>query len=193
MKKLILGVIATVFFASHVNAQTAREKFLEGKKSHKEVVDAYNNLSDAQQKELWLEKFNQLAELDLPNKHSELIKKLRDDFADGVDAEKEDFFITASELARITPAKDFGYMFETLEDYKYEGKFIDTKLLSDEFVNDVKNLNAFINLKDSIAARGNCSCRWCLGMGTTGTNCKPTEHGCGFLWMQSCNQCVLCL
>lgn len=192
MKKLIFGLIATVVFGFVGNAQDLRAKFLEGKKSHQEVVDAYNKLSDSEQKELWQEKFNQLLTLKLPKEHLDLIKKLSDDFIDGVDADSsEDFFVIASELARITPAKDFGYMFETLNDYAYKGKFIDSKKLSEEFINDVKNLNPFVNL--NVSAKGKCSCRWCLGMGTTGNNCTVTEHGCGFLWLQSCNQCLLCL
>ena len=194
MKKLFFGLVATVLFVSNANAQNKRTEFLQGKKNHKEVVAAYNVLTDAEQKALWLEKFDQLTSLDLPKEHKELKKKLRDDFADGVDNDpKEDFFRTAADLAKITPAKDFGYMFETLTDYKYEGKFLDTKKLSKEFVEDVAGLNPFVNLPTTVANRGNCSCRWCLGMGTTGTNCKPTEHGCGFLWLQSCNQCILYL
>lgn len=193
MKKLIFGIATTLVLVSNVTAQNARERFLTGKKNHKEVVDAYNKLSDAEQKELWLEKFNQLISLNLPSEHKSLIKELRDDFADGVDTEKEDFFKTAAKLASITPAKDFGFMFETLLDYKYENKFVDNKSLPESFINDLNSLNAYANLSAGTLARGNCSCRWCLGMGTTGTYCKPTDSGCGFLWLQSCNQCILCL
>jgi uncharacterized protein YeeX (DUF496 family) len=193
MKKLFFGLIATVLLMSNVNAQNVRAKFLEGKKSQKEVVDSYNKLSDQQQKELWLDKFSQLSKLNLPKEHLALINKLYENFKDGVDNNpEEDFFITASELAKITPAKDFGYMFERLEDYNYNNKFIDSKKLSDSYIIDLKNLNPFNNIND-ISARGNCSCRWCIGMGTTGTKCIVTEHGCGFLWLQSCNQCVFCL
>jgi len=93
----------------------------------------------------------------------------------------------------VTPAKDFGFMFETLLDYKYENRFVDNKSLPESFINDLNSLNAYANLSAGTLARGNCSCRWCLGMGTTGTYCKPTDSGCGFLWLQSCNQCILCL
>ena len=193
MKNVFFCIITFVTLSISANAQTLREKFLEGKKNHQEVVDAYNKLSDAEQKGLWQEKFDQLLTLKLPKEHLDLIKKLSDDFSDGVDSDSsEDFFVTASKLAQITPVKDFGYMFETLNDYVYDSKFIDSKKLSDEFINDVKNLNPFVNLND-VSAKGKCSCRWCLGMGTTGNNCTITEHGCGFLWLQSCNQCLLCL
>ncbi|PDS25374.1 bacteriocin fulvocin C-related protein [Flavobacterium branchiophilum] len=97
-------------------------------------------------------------------------------------------------LAKITPKRDFGLMFETLEDYKYNGRFIDTKEVPESIIKDLSNLNLFIDAGTSVVARGNCSCRWCIGFeGHTGTNCNPSTSGCGFLWMQSCNQCILCL
>ena len=193
MKKLVFGLIVTILLSTASYGQNLRATFLEGKKSHKEIVDAYNKLSDTDQGLLWLEKFNQLLSVNLPKEHHDLIKKLRDDFKDGIDTEQSvTFFGIAAELAKITPAKDFGHMFESLYDYEYNGKFIDTKNLSQEFIDDVKNLTPYPNL--STEAKGNCSCRWCLGhQGHTGKNCKITDSGCGFLWLQSCNQCVFCL
>jgi hypothetical protein len=79
----------------------------------------------------------------------------------------------------------FGSMFETLADYKYVDHFSDQTAVPATVVNDILSLNLF---------KSGCSCRWCLGhSGNTGTNCTPTASGCGFLWMQECNQCILCL
>ncbi|POS00558.1 hypothetical protein Q361_1613 [Flavobacterium croceum DSM 17960] len=194
MKKLIFGLIAIVMFSILGNAQNLRTEFLKGK-THKEAVVAYNKLSEGEQKKLWLEKIEQLLSLSLPNEHKNYISKIKNSIEQGVNRDQsKEFLQNIVNLAKITPMKDFGMMFETLEDYKFYGKFIDTKAVPETIIIDLANLNLFTDASTSSVARGDCSCRWCLFHdGQTGTNCNRTSYGCGFLWMQSCNQCVLCL
>lgn len=77
-------------------------------------------------------------------------------------------------------------MVETLRDYKYGGKFEDTRKVSETIIEGIKDFDMFSNRE--------CSCRWCL-FGTTATskNCKPTKSGCGIFWLQECDKCILCL
>lgn len=187
MKKLLFSLIAIVMFSFVGEAQTLRAEFLHGKSTQAEIVEAFNKLSEKDQRDLWLEKFDQLLSLNLPAEHKELIQKLRDGVDKGVDkSQASEYLANAASLAKITPKKDFGLMFELLQDYEYTGSFIDTKELPSSYITDLENTDMF--------ARANCSCRWCLGYGgSTGSNCTSTSSGCGFLWMQSCNQCIVCL
>ena len=186
MKKLLFGLIVTLMICLSGNAQNLRADFIKGKKTNKEVIEAFSKLSEEEQKQLWLEKVDQLLTLKLPSEHHELIKEIRDRMDKGVDQESASAFLkNASNLAKITPLKDFGEMFEMLEDYHYDGKFSDTKSVPDSIVKGIAELDLF--------ERGACSCRWCLFSTTsTGTNCSPTRSGCGFFFMQECNQCILC-
>jgi hypothetical protein len=185
MKKVLFGLIATVMLGFVGNAQSLRADFLKGK-THRQAVEAFNQLTESDQKKLWIEKIDQILSQNLPIEHKKLVTEIRTGVDKGVDKNSAQAFLgSAANLARITPAKDFGNMFETLADFKYDGKFVNTKKMPESIILDIQNLDLF--------ARGNCSCRWCLGQGSTGSNCKATLDGCGFLWLQACNQCVLCL
>lgn len=109
MKKLVFGLIITILLSTASYGQNLRATFLEGKKSHKEIVDAYNKLSDTDQGLLWLEKFNQLLSVNLPKEHHDLIKKLRDDFKDGIDTEQSvTFFGIAANWRKLHLRKILG-------------------------------------------------------------------------------------
>jgi len=185
MKKLLFSFIAIFVLCFSTNAQHLRADFLKGK-THKQVVESFSQLSESGQKELWLEKMDQLLSLKLPSQHHDLVKKIREGMDKGVDTESAPAFLkSASQLAKITPRQDFGEMFEMLEDYQYSGKFSGTENMPDSLVEGLADMDLF--------NRGACSCRWCLfGTTSTGTNCAPTKSGCGFLWIQECNQCILC-
>ena len=149
-------------------------------------MDAFSKLSEGEQKELWLEKMDQLLSQKLPGTHVKLIKTIREGVGKGIDkTTAQNFLKSASDLAKITPRQDFGKMFERLEDYQYSGKFSGAENMPDSLVEGIASMDLF--------NKGACSCRWCLfGTTSTSTNCKETKSGCGFFWMQECNQCVLC-
>lgn len=55
--------------------------------------------------------------------------------------------------------------------------------------NSFSNKSEFIGGNELTARRTTCNCRWtCWLLGETNRNCTPTSHGCGFLWIQGCNQ-----
>lgn len=82
-------------------------------------------------------------------------------------------------------------MVESLNDYNYNGKFSDTRIVPEKIIKGIEDFDLFVDVANK---RANCSCRWCLfGTSQTGTNCTITHSGCGFFWAQECNQCILCL
>lgn len=191
MKKLIFSLLACVAFAFQGNAQDLRYKFLEGK-SRDEVISQFNQLSVDQKNDLWLEKINQILSQDIPSTHKELIGSLKEELKKIPYSSKSDKFVeVAVGLAEITPLEDFILMFESLKDYKFAGKFNSETKVPAELLKDIKSINNPIS--NTTTADRPCSCRWCIGMGTTSGNCTPSDGGCGFLWMQDCTRCVLCL
>jgi hypothetical protein len=193
MKKILLGLIATIFISFSANSQNLRRDFLQGK-TKTQMVDAYNKLSQNDQRNLWLEKMDQLLSLPLPAEHLKLISLIRSGLEKGVTTEQSTSFLeSAAKVAKITPVADYGAMFESLSDYKFNGKFSDTKQVSETHINYILNIDLFSDASSSARAKPKCSCRWCLGYSDNpSTDCTATSHGCGFLWLQSCNQCVVC-
>lgn len=186
MKNLLFGIITTVMFSFVGNSQTFRENFLKGMTSD-QVIEAFSKLSESDQKKLWLEKIDQLISLKLPNEHHNLIKEIRETIDKGIDEKSSSYFLNSvAKLAQITPLKDFGNMVETLGDYKYDGKFDDTRKVPETIIKGIESFDMF--------SKGSCSCRWCLfGTTTTSKNCNPTKSGCGIFWLQECDKCILCL
>lgn len=192
MKKLLFGFIATVMLSFTVNAQNLRADFLRGK-TYDQVVLDFNKLSKNEKNALWLEKLNQLLTQNLPQEHKVLINKIKTIMIQTpYSPNATEFVNTAVSLAQITPLEDLSPMFESLYDYNYSGTFNGTTVVSDQIINDIRNINDNTQTSGGRTA-GPCSCRWCIGHeGHTSTDCKPTEHGCGWFGMQSCNQCVFC-
>lgn len=185
MKKLVFGLIATVMFGFSGNAQGLRAEFLNGK-SHKEAVAAYNKLSEESQIDLWIEKTDQLLSLKLPQTHLDLLKNIKE----GFETRNSKILIGSSaKLASITPLADFSSMFEKLEDYEYKGSFTDTKKIPAFLIEDITKANIF-SPENSESKRA-CTCHWCGG-GSSGSNCTPTASGCGWLWNQPCDHCMIC-
>ncbi len=189
MKKLVFGLIATVVLGFAGNAQSLRAKFLEGK-TYDQVLADFNKLDDTEKTALWVEKMDQLLNVDLPKENKVVISEIRDMLLkNGFTSKVEGFVDIAIKLAKLTPLEDFVKMIESLDDYKYENKFIGSTDVPENIINDIMNIN---NTQINISvARVPCSCRWCIGFGDhTYTDCTHSEYGCGFLWFQSCTKGV---
>lgn len=187
MKKLVLALVATVIFGFVGNAQNLRADFLKGK-THKQSVEAYYKLSDESQINLWIEKTDQLLKSNLPTNHLELISNIKK----GLESKNSKLFKeSAISLAKITPLKDFGLMFERFEDYNYTGKFQDIKPVPQNIIESISENNVF-EVGNSETGKA-CTCSWCAGSDNNGGKlCQPTKEGCGFMWLYSCTQCMIC-
>lgn len=90
MKKVFL--IVTIILVNFVgNSQNLRANFMKGK-THDQAVKAFNELSGNDQKELWLEKMDQMLSLKLPNEHHNLIKEIKEGISSGVDKSNSQSF-----------------------------------------------------------------------------------------------------
>ncbi len=189
MKKIVLAVIAIVAFSFVGNAQSLRADFLKGK-TQDEVVSSYGKLSLKEQDNLWLEKINQLLSQKMPNEQLTLIKTWQKSI---INHDYNGLKSVAINLAKITPEYDFLKMVESLSDYNYTGKFIGTTNVSVNIIKDLENMPTS-STTPTIDPNGRaaCTCHWCGGLGTPGTNCKPTGSGCGFMWLYACDHCMAC-
>lgn len=189
MKKVFLGLIATVMFSVAGNAQNLREKFLEGK-SEKEIVKAFQNLKPEEKNALWNEKMEQLLSQDIPKEHKMLINEIKEFFQKNTDSENGKIFIGLSlKLAEITPMEDLHDMFATLKDYHFKGEFQGKTKATKELISEIESLQ---DISDNEEGKAACVCRWCIGGGSVSTDCRVTSDGCGWFGMQSCTHCSIC-
>lgn len=188
MKKLVLGLIATVMLSFGGNAQNLREKFLAGK-TQTQIVSDFNKLSTSQKNDLWIEKMEQLLTQELPSEHIALIRGIKDLMIENKRSNIKEFVEPTLRLASITPEDDFVKMIESLYDYKYTGKFLGKDKTSDSILQDISKLGSQEPTDgDGEVNRPTCNCRymcWLFGGGTS--NCRETVDGCGPFGMSTCN------
>jgi hypothetical protein len=187
MKKLVLAIVATVMFGFVGSAQNLRSDFLKGK-THKQAVEAYNKLSEQDQINLWIEKTEQLLTSSLPADHLKLIAGIKEGL---VNKNGKSLKENSVALAKITPLKDFGLMFERFEDYKFSGKFVDVKPVPEDIIVSISESIVFE--PENLDAQKACTCSWCAGSDNNGGKlCQPTRSGCGFMWEYPCDRCMIC-
>lgn len=174
------------------NNSKLRSEFLKGK-NQDQIIAAFSALTPAEKTNLWVEKTNQLLSSNLPVTHKNLIAKLKNLMLQNNDPTKlEDFRNTLVSLAKITPAEDFFLMVEKMDDYKFQGRFIGKTSVSDEILNDLKNLgnetSISNNTQNTASKTAACNCRYtCWMYGGGSSNCKETVDGCGPFGMSTCN------
>jgi len=201
-KTLNLIVIAILLFTSCSDQQSdllqetseLRATFLTGKE-YRQVKTDYSSLKDSAKNDLWIEKLNQLKGLHLSPNHDNLIDNLTQQLKDD-SSDLEKISLLAVELAKITPEYDFLMMFGSLEDYspKNNGGFHDN-VISIDLQENLLKLGS-LEKKKNINITGSspdCNCSWTCDWynnGYSNTNCNETTTGCGFLWLQSCEEVV---
>ena len=170
-----------------LNASTQVSNFrinFSRNKTQAVLKDDYRSLTISKQKELWLDKLNQIKTQTLSSKQLNLINEL-----EIVISGKDDEFISSNQkiknlgidLALITPREDFIQMFSSLENY-IPNTGISTEICN-ECISDLKN-ESIISDKSKVSFRlGGCNCKWTCGWGpyVSSSNCTPTDTGCGFL------------
>jgi len=192
MKKLLFSFIAIFVLCFSANAQHLRADFLKGK-SQEQIVSDFTKLSASDKNNLWIDKLDHLLSQNLPKEHEILITELKQLLKDNDRRTNQSrLFIEKSvRLAQITPYEDLIAMFESLQDYKFQGVFLGKTKTPQELIDDINNLNNS-NPNLSEKSKVNCSCRWCLFTSGTKTNCLQTEDGCGWFGIQSCTHCLMC-
>lgn len=180
-----------------VHSLSFREKFLVGK-SEEQIRNDFNLASFEDKKKLWVEKLESLEKqnfnINIKNNIS-VLKNFVTHYG-SLEAEQYKAFGKASkELAEQVPAEDFVKMFNTLEDYKFSGKFVGRDFLSSAFnmyIDEEVGLNTPTNGMRLSAYGKDCDCRWCFFVDKldVSSNCDETRNGCGFLWLQSCDKVV---
>ncbi len=176
-----------------------RIEFLSSNSSS-QIKSTFLQLNFNDRKILWLSKFDQLINSELPVEHRNLIIELKSEYSKStshISLIKGNFRNIALKLAEITPRADFLLMFTTLNDYYFSGSFISTEIC-ETCITEIKNelTLEFYNriIKDSFKVSQeleNCNCRWTCGDqhgACTTNNCKATEYGCGFAWLSPCYQ-----
>ncbi len=191
MKKMLFGFIATVVFSVSGFTQISRSNFVNGK-TQEQIVNDFNKLSAADKNLLWIDKLNQLLSQNLPTEHTSLITELKQLLLNNSTRSNQgQIFIQKSvRLAQITPSEDLINMFESLLDYRYQGRFVGATATPEALIKDIENLSVG-GTNNSSQSRA-CSCRWCLFTAGATTNCKATIDGCGWFGLQSCTHCLSC-
>ncbi len=171
--------------------ENTRANFLKNN-TFDENKSKFDNLVTKDKYILWNNKIEQLLDQKLPNAHLVILKQLQIELKNLAIDKPNRIPELAIKLARITPKQDFIMMFAELEDYHYNGKFIDTAKVPNEIINSFKititnrNQDTKHNIKTS--RRKKCNCSWTCDSTVGGytTNCEETTSGCGFMWMFPC-------
>lgn len=160
-----------------------------------QIKSNFKLLNSQQKASVWLSKFDQIIAQDIPIENKNLVIKLKSLLSQSYFKDNSvEVKNTAIKLAQITPTQDFILMFETIENYKYNGKFYGNSI-SQNLIKDLQSLgnNDYESLGNNNTANPtqrtpDCNCKWmCEYLGSTPTtNCTRTSYGCGFLWLQEC-------
>ena len=175
-----------------------RENFVSNK-TFSEIKANYAVTTDAQKKMLWISKIEQISKQNLPEEHKLLLTKLRAELSKSqaiMDMSNPIIKGIAIQLAEITPLQDFLAMFDSLNNYNYNQKFMGEGI-SQELINDLRGQYGGIKPPQNVTVLRvpSCDCNWTCGglWGSRGSSaCRPTLDGCGFLWLSSCGLCMLC-
>ncbi len=184
MKKVFIGLVATVMFSFVGSAQNLRADFLRGK-TNDEIITSFNELSTGQKSALWVEKMEQLLTETFPSGDLLLIKKMRDSH---LGKDLIGFKSAALSLTNSIPNDDFVAMFINLSDYKYIGHYIGNSNVSNFTVDEINSVGVSYETIDKVTKKPKCNCNWtCSWYGNYSTNCQETETGCGFFGNSFCN------
>ncbi len=198
MKQLLLILRLAVFAVACNSDQNElfsvyRSSFVKGKSGDK-IKEDFIALSDAERKNLWLGKVNQLLPQSLPAAHQALILELKTEMLkpDCVFTSMEDnakLTDIAARIASITPREDLIQMFERLEDYEYKGKFKGTQICQN-CIDDLRTPRASAQETTTRADLKDCNCRWGCDdtLGPPSSNCRPCRCGCGWFWLGTCDK-----
>lgn len=186
-------------------------------KSELEQKKIFMNLDTDSKIKLWTSKLDQIKSQDISDEQKRLISKISDELSkmnnDNFDGQK--LFGYAIKMAQITPEDEFIRMFSTLSDYKINKNSYDDLAVGPNSKISTKSniesdlINYLSKIKESkikfnetqnknndistTSIRKDCNCRWtCMFYTPGGTNddCRNTDSGCGFLWLQECNRFV---
>ena len=135
------------------------------------VIENYNSYSSKNKTLFWVDRIEKVSSLkDLDDKQISLINEFKLNLEEtGIDK-----LASSDESMQLIEQ-----LFHTIKGGEY---FSFDK-------NSFSNKSEFIGGNELTARRTTCNCRWtCWLLGETNRNCTPTSHGCGFLWIQGCNQ-----
>lgn len=216
-----IGCLLTVVFAFFIScsenniedAPSKRQLFLEGK-SDTQIRSEFVNLSFGDQRELWLDKLNQVQRSDLPKTLKGEIARVRTMLSNAESIEElyRDFGMKqlVLELTQKLTKADFRGIFSDLRDYE-QGRFSGGRCLDCKAVIEQQwNSTVLLFEESQNRARTNlesvptgdelpkCNCDWTCPDGSNGVdcttrNCETTTTGCGFLFLFSCDgKTVVC-
>jgi hypothetical protein len=163
----------------------------------------YRKLSFENRKSLWIDKLNQVLTTSIPLNSKQLISNLILELGNANDEvevlDNDKVRKISLELVEVFPQEDFLKVFSSLANYtpRHSEIFSDfnpCEFCKEDMVNswtyDAKNSSNTAHRESE--EKKECSCKWtCEDDGQTtcvSTDCKSTSRGCGFLWMQSCEE-----
>ena len=155
------------------------------------VIENYNSYSSKNKTLFWVDRIEKVSSLkDLDDKQISLINEFKLNLEEtGIDklASSDESMQLIEQLFKTIKANDL------IEIFSINASIPDHSLKGGEYFtfdkNSFSNKSEFIGGNELTARRTTCNCRWtCWLLGETNRNCTPTSHGCGFLWIQGCNQ-----
>ena len=155
------------------------------------VIENYNSYSSKNKTLFWVDRIEKVSYLkDLDNKQISLINEFKLNLEEtGIDklASSDESMQLIEQLFKTIKANDL------IEIFSINASIPDHTLKGGEYFtfdkNSFSNKSEFIGGNELTARRTTCNCRWtCWLLGETNRNCTPTSNGCGFLWIQGCNQ-----
>lgn len=176
-----------------------RRPFLENK-SYLEIKKEFNMLSNKEKHHLWNEKLEQILSQNIPEEQKELIQRLKLEFSKNYDNENNQIKQISLSLAKIIPEEEFKKMFFELDDYSpsspkfliHSQKQLIAELENSTFYYRGVNGDQEEDPDTGIGDVPDCNCNWSCDAQTinpgicSGSNCNPTNTGCGFLGMNGC-------
>ncbi len=183
MKKLFIGLIATVMFGNLGFGQIIRSNFIKNK-TEAQIKESFIKLSEIEKTSLWIQKIDHLLAQNLPANDKAQILKAKNLLVTNGRKNKVDYKEIALTLTKTIPQEDFIKMFESLSDYAYVGKYVGISKVSQDIINTI------IGVPDTTGGTAGiaCNCRWtCSLYGHSSSSCEHTAEGCGFLGLSPCN------
>ncbi len=202
---LIVFSLFLMFSCGKEKINSAGESLRSDLLMKKDVVaqkKAYELLTENEQKEVWLDKIQQIITEDLKNNNIKpllfnLQQAIKNTEAGTFNKKNKKLMGIGLEMAEVLPKNDFLGMFCTISDYSpshvIESNCVDCAEDIKQSLLEDMNSTPKITLRKQLS---DCNCKWTCDLFTIGsgwevtTKCQETVDGCGWLNFQPCTRRV---
>lgn len=185
-----LLILSTILFGVSCNQEPVVSE-LENVKEEAKLAFLENSIED--QKVFWINRLESSMQLNLEVQQKEGIKKVIEEIKS---FDENEFYLSQSlikeavNVASLLSEDTYLDIFSTTSTLS---KTVHNGVICEGCINDLKSyeIETKTIMMGKVMKDKYCNCRWNCGGDIsvcTHGNCTATRHGCGFLWLQSCDQ-----